>query len=136
MFKLKMLTSVLIISFLLVATSIIKNETRKLEKEIFTFEKKIFQKSKDLNESELDFSYLTSPSMIEKKIEYLDRTNYKVMEYSKIFLSISNFVEIENKYATKQNDNERKRINKDYQTNQTSFYFDDYLETNKKKIVL
>ena len=26
----------------------------------------------------------------------------------------------------------RKRINKDYQTNQTSFYFDDYLETNKK----
>ena len=46
--------------------------------------------------------------MIEKKIEYLDRTNYKVMEYSKIFLSISNFVEIENKYATKQNDNEKK----------------------------
>ena len=108
MFKLKMLTSVLIISFLLVATSIIKNETRKLEKEIFTFEKKIFQKSKDLNESELDFSYLTSNSMIENIIEYLDRTYYKVMEYSKIFLSISNFVEIENKYATKQNDNEKK----------------------------
>ena len=30
----------------------------------------------------------------------------------------------------------RKRINKDYQTNQTSFYFDDYLETNKKNISL
>ena len=108
MFKLKVLTSVLIISFLLVVTSIIKNETRKLEKEIFIFEKKIFKKSKDLNESELDFYYLTSPSMIEKKIEYLDRNNYIVMEHSKIFLSISNFVEIENKYAIKKNKNEKK----------------------------
>ena len=46
MFKLKMLTSVLIISFLLVATSIIKNETRKLEKEILLLKKKSFKKAK------------------------------------------------------------------------------------------
>ena len=74
--------------------------------------------------------------MIEKKIEYLDITNYKVMEYSKIFLSISDFVKIENKYATKQMTMKKKLKNKNYQTNQTSFYFDDYLETNKKNISL
>ena len=34
MFKLKIFISILIFSFLLIATSIVKNQTRKIEKEI------------------------------------------------------------------------------------------------------
>ena len=61
--------------------------------------KKINQKEKNLNESQLDFFYLTSPLMIEKKIKNLDIERYLPMEYSKIFLSISNFNNLQNKYA-------------------------------------
>ena len=39
----------------------------------------------------LDFSYLTSPSMIEEKINHLDKDEYFPMEFSKIFLSISSY---------------------------------------------
>ena len=58
-------------SLLLIGTSIIKNQTRELEKNIYNLNKIVNQKEKDLNESELDFSYLSSPSMIEKKLKTL-----------------------------------------------------------------
>ena len=97
MFKIKIIIILLIFSSLLFGTSIIKNETRKIEKNIYQLNKKISQKEKNLNESQLDFSYLTSPSMIEKKIENLDIEQYLPMEYSKIFLSILNFNNLQNK---------------------------------------
>ena len=99
MFKIKIIIILLIFSSLLFGTSIIKNETRKIEKNIYQLNKKISQKEKNLNESQLDFSYLTSPSMIEKKIENLDIEQYLPMEYSKIFLSILNFNNLQNNYA-------------------------------------
>ena len=99
MLKIKIIIILLIFSSLLFGTSIIKNETRKIEKNIYQLNKKISQKEKNLNESQLDFSYLTSPSMIEKKIENLDIEQYLPMEYSKIFLSILNFNNLQNKYA-------------------------------------
>ena len=108
MLKLKIIVSVLIFSFLLISTSTIKNQTREIEKKIFSLNNKILNKEKDLNESQLDFSYLTSPSMIEKKIEYLDIKDYFPMNYSNIFLSISNFLELENKYAIQKNWNKKK----------------------------
>ena len=108
MFKFKIIISVIIFSSLLIATSAIKNQTREIEKKIFNLNSTISNKEKDLNESQLDFSYLTSPSMIEKKIDHLDYKNYFPMEYSKIFLSISNFLELKNKYVIKKNHNEKK----------------------------
>ena len=45
--------------------------------------------------------------MIDQKIKHLDNKNYFPMEYSKIFLSISNFLKLKNKYAIK-NYNEEK----------------------------
>ncbi len=99
MFKIKIIISLLFFSSLLFGTSIIKNETREIEKNIYQLNKKINQKEKNLNESQLDFFYLTSPLMIEKKIKNLDIERYLPMEYSKIFLSISNFNNLQNKYA-------------------------------------
>ena len=85
MFKIKIITSIFIFSFLLIGTSIVKNQTREIEKKISSINKIIMLKEKDLNESQLDFSYLTSPVMIEKKIEHLSQNQYSPMEISRIF---------------------------------------------------
>ena len=108
MFKLKISISILIFSFLLIATSIVKNQTRKIEKEISFYQKVILHKEKDINETQLDFFYLTSPIMIEEKILLLSDRDYLPMEYSRIFLNISNFLNIENKLVIKNDQNENK----------------------------
>ena len=100
MFKLKIFASVVIFSFLLVGTSIIKNKTRELEKKIHYLSKEISLKEKDYKESELDFAYLTSPKMIEK-IDHYDRNKYFPMDFSKIFLNLSNFENIKKKLVEK-----------------------------------
>ena len=46
--------------------------------------------------------------MLEKKIEYLDNSQYVPLEYSKIFLNISSFTNIQNRFATQENKNEKK----------------------------
>ena len=101
MFKLKIFASIVIFSFLLVGTSIIKNKTRELEKKIHYLSKEISLKEKDYKESELDFAYLTSPKMIEKKIDHYDRNKYFPMDFSKIFLNLSNFENIKKKLVEK-----------------------------------
>ena len=63
---------------------------------------------KDLNESQLDFSYLTSPSILENKIELIDHQDYITMNYSKIFPSLLTFINFKNSIATKDNYNEEK----------------------------
>ena len=109
MYKVKILISIIVFISLLVCTSVIKNETRDIEKKIYDLVKIIDIKEKDLNESQLDFSYLTSPAVIEKKIEYLDRNQYQPMEYSKIFLSMSSFLNLQNKFVTQEKKNEKKK---------------------------
>ena len=85
MFKIKFLISIIIFSSSLVFTSIIKNQTREIEKKIFNLSKLNNFKNKDLNESQLDFSYLTSPSMIEKRVQELNLIEYFPMVHSKIY---------------------------------------------------
>jgi len=108
MLKLKILFSIVIFSFLLIGTSSIKNETRELEKKINILTKNNLQKERNLNEVQLDFYYLTSPSIIESKIEHLGVKKYIHMEYSRIFLSIKDFINIQNKHAMQKNSNEKK----------------------------
>ncbi len=107
MYKLKIFFSVSIFLFLMVGISIIKNETREIDKKIFKISKSINQKDKDLSEAQLDFSYLTSPSKLEEKINHLDSNHYIIMEYSKIFLSISDFINIQNKIVHMETLNEK-----------------------------
>ena len=99
MFKLKIFISVVIFSFFLIGTSSIKNETREIEKKINILSENNAKKEKNLNEVQLDFYYLTSPSIMEKKIEHLGIKKYIHMEYSRIFLSIESFKNIQNKQA-------------------------------------
>ena len=108
MSKIKILISILTFSTLLIGISIIKNQTRELEKRIYNLSKIIHVKEKDINESQLDFSYLTSPSIIEMKIEYLDNKKYEPMDYSNIFLSLSNYIDLQSKYVIQEKTNEKK----------------------------
>ena len=88
MSKLKIFISIIFFSFLLIGTSAIKNETRELEKKINVLTKAYAQKERNFNEVQLDYYYLTSPSMIEKKIEHLGIK--KIYSYG-IFKNISKY---------------------------------------------
>ena len=99
MFKMKfIIASSIFISFLLF-TSTIKNKTRVIEKNISNLTTKIFIKTSDINETQLDFDYLTSPAEIEKKISIIGFDNYHPIKYSRIFFDISDFTEIQNKIS-------------------------------------
>ena len=68
MYKFKILYSSIIFTILLMVTSMIKNETREIEKKIYYLNKDINKKEKDINETQLDFFYLSSPKILEEKI--------------------------------------------------------------------
>ena len=108
MHKIKIFSTIIIFSFLLVGTSVVKNKTRETEKKIYNIIEKVSYLEKDVNETELDYSYLTSPMMIEQKIKNLDRNNYIIMDRSKIFIDISSFKNINNKLVTQELINEKK----------------------------
>ena len=107
MFKFKIIFSISIFGFLLIGTSYIKNQTREIEKKIFSLSKIIHNQEKNLSELQLDYSYLSSPSIIEKKIENLEHSKYSPVENSKIFLSILSFTDLQNKIVIKK-DHEKK----------------------------
>ena len=108
MFKFKIISSILIFTFLLIGTPYIKNQTREIEKKILTLSKLIHNQEKNLSELQLDFSYLSSPSIIEMKIENLQNYKYSPIENSKIFLSISSFTDLQKKFVIKK-DHEKKK---------------------------
>ena len=108
MFKMKfIIASSVFISFLLI-TSIIKNKTRVIEKNISNLSTIILIKTEDINEAQLDFYYLTSPAEIEKKLSIIGFDNYKPIKYSNIFFDISDFTEIQNKISNLKNIHEKK----------------------------
>ena len=108
MFKMKFTIAIsLFISFLLF-TSTIKNKTRVIEKNISNLSAIILNKTKNINEAQLDFHYLTSPAKIEKKINTIGFDNYQPIKYSRIFFDISDFTEIQNKISNLKNIDEKK----------------------------
>ncbi len=101
MLKTKFIISIAVFSFLLFCTSIIKNKTRVIEKNIISYEKKIFILKSELYESQLDFYYLTSPKILEKKISFLTNDQYQYMNISKIYLDYNHFISEQKKITKK-----------------------------------
>ena len=99
MFKTKYIISLSLLASFLVITSTIKNKTRVIEKQISNLDSKILLKKKNINEAQLDFYYLTSPAEIEKKLNIIGFHNYQTIKHSKIFLDISEFTKIENRFS-------------------------------------
>tara|TARA_B100000767_G_C19362210_1_gene368293 strand:+ start:204 stop:542 length:339 start_codon:yes stop_codon:yes gene_type:complete len=108
MFRLKIIISTLIFFVLLVFTSIIKNQTRIIEKKLYKINKKIILKEKDISESQLDFYFLTSPAEIEKAIKIQEQNNYSPIDNSKIFMSFYEYNNLQKKMSVFTNQNEKK----------------------------
>ena len=111
MFKLKIVIPTIIFLILLIITSIIKNQTRTIEKKLLKISKNIALQEKDINESQLDFYFLTSPAEIEKRVKILGNTNYNPINNSNIFLNLSNFTDTQKKISilNKYNEKETKK---------------------------
>ena len=61
--------------------------------------------------------------MIEQKISHLDKNQYFPMKHSKIFLSFSDFLNLQNKYAIQEENIEKKlKKNKNFNKNQTVLF--------------
>ena len=95
--RLKVIISICIFSVLLGVTSVIKNQTRVVEKKIQKVEKKLAEIKKDTHETQLDYSYLSSPAYLSKKIEYLAFIEYVPMVFSKIYFSYRDFFDAQKK---------------------------------------
>ena len=108
MSKLKLFISLGIFAFLISVTSAIKNQTRIIEKNIFKINKKIAILEKDLNETELDFFYLSSPRNLKNKLSRIDLVDYSPMDFSRIYLSYNDFITFKNKISNLNKNNEKK----------------------------
>lgn len=104
----KLIISSVIFVLLLLITSTIKNKTRIIEKKILNLNTQILIKKKDVNETQLDFYYLTSPLEIEKRLKIIGLENYQPIVHSKIFFDISDFTKIKNKITNLKRPNEKK----------------------------
>ena len=108
MFKTKYIISVSIITISLIITSIVKNETRIIEKKISILQIEILSKKNNINEAQLDFFYLTSPAEIEKKLNLIGFEKYQPIKHSNIYLDISDFNQMNNKISNLNQINEKK----------------------------
>jgi len=106
----KLFFSLIIFSILMTFTSMIKNKTRIIEKNILMYEKKIAILENNLYEVELDYHYLSSPKIISKNIIEFSDEEYSSVDYSKIYFSLEQF--LKEKQKTTQSFVNEKKIKK------------------------
>ncbi len=106
--KTKLIITIIIFSILLSITSIIKTQTRIVEKKIITLQNKLINLEKDLHETQLDFDYLTSPVNLSNRINQIALIDYEPLDFSKIYLKLSDFIETKEKLTFKK-ENEKKK---------------------------
>ena len=106
--KIKLIISISIFALLISITSAIKNQTRVIEKDLYKINKRIANLEKDLNETQLDFFYLSSPKILSNRLKNLDQVDYTPMDFSRIYLSYNDFINFQNKISTLKKSNEKK----------------------------
>ena len=92
MFKKSIFVSLTIFLILMIFTSIVKNNTRGIEKNIESLSKDVSILEKELSDAKIDFIYLSSPEKLQKNLSKFDNKKYYSYEYSRIFLSTEDFV--------------------------------------------
>ena len=112
MLKIKLIISICIFSILLGITSAIKNQTRIIEKNIYKIDRKITGIEKDLHETELDYSYLSSPNNLSEKIKDLAFIEYMPMDFSRIYLNYRDFTDSQKKITILKMNHEKKKQKK------------------------
>ena len=106
--KLRLVISILIFSIFLGLTSVLKTQTRIIEKNIYKIDRRILAIEKDLHETELDYSYLSSPNNLSVKIKDLDFIEYVPMDFSRIYLNYRHFIDYQKKITILKMNNEKK----------------------------
>ena len=101
MYKKPLTVSIVIFFVLMVTTSIIKNKTRNIEKNIEKLTKEIAVLDKQLRDSKIDFVYLSTPEKLMSNIVQLSNEEYVSFDYSRIFLSLEKFLYNQSKQAKK-----------------------------------
>ena len=67
---------------------------------------------KDLFESELDYTYLSTPKNLSIRLENLSLTSYEPMDYSKIYLDYNDFINSNKNISNIKKEYEKKIKNK------------------------
>jgi hypothetical protein len=101
----KLVIFLIYISFF-IAIPIIKNETRLIEKKIQNYKTQIILLETNLSEAYLEFQYLTSPEVLEKKVSKNIDINLNNLNISQIYLNFDDFIN-EQKKITKNLINEK-----------------------------
>ena len=99
MFNSKLFFSLAVFTFLLIITSLVKNQSRIIEKQIKGLNINNIAKEKNISEAEMEFSYLSSPNEIEKKFNSGDLEKFEPIKYSNIFYDIHDFNTLEKKLS-------------------------------------
>ena len=89
-------------------TSLVKNQSRIIEKQIKGLNINIIVKEKNISEAEMEFSYLSSPNVIEKKFNSGDLEKFEPIKYSNIFYDVDDFNTLEKKLSNLINIDEKK----------------------------
>ncbi|MAJ85806.1 MAG: hypothetical protein CL687_02395 [Candidatus Pelagibacter sp.] len=99
MLKSKIILSIFIFITLFTLTSVLKNQTRIIEKEIFQLKTKINDLEEKIYETKIEYNYLSSPANLDIKIKKFD-VDYFPLSKSNIFLDLNTFIK-EQKKITK-----------------------------------
>ena len=99
-FNKKKIAIFIIYASFFIAIPIIKNETRLIEKKIQNHQTQITFLNKDLSEAFLEFNYLSSPAVLEDKINKNIDIKYDNLNISQIYLDFDDFIN-EQKKTTK-----------------------------------
>ena len=78
--------------FFMVFIAFIKNETRSIEKNIYKQINIINKLENNLIEAQLEYSYLSSPETVSKKISIYSDENYSHLSLSQIYQDITHFL--------------------------------------------
>ena len=112
MFNSKLFFSLAVFTFFLIITSLVKNQSRIIEKQIKGLNINIIAKEKNISEAEMEFSYLSSPNEIEKKFNSLDLEKFWPIKHSKLFFDVHDFYIFEKKLSNLINIDEKKTSKK------------------------
>ena len=96
----KKLIIILIFTSLFITISIVKNESRSVEKKILINEREIFILEKNLLEASLEFQYLSSPVVLSRKIQKNIDQKYNNLSFSQIYLNIEDFISEQKKITS------------------------------------
>ena len=92
MFKKSLIFSLTVFFTLMIITSVIKNKTRNLEKEIEKINKAVTLLEKQLSDAEIDYVYLSGPEKLKKYLSTFNKEKYLSFDYSRIFFSTEQFL--------------------------------------------